>query len=93
MKTLSLIEASITFDTLIKSLKYSIEEIEKKSPHRTDLIESMSYHLKHLHEAFGTFRTLQDENKILMSELFDLKRKLMEMEHKLSIQTKVNDGI
>ena len=93
MKTLSLIEASITFDSLIKSLKFSIEEIEKKSPHRTDLIDSMSYHLKHLHEAFGTFRILQDENKILISELFDYKRKLMEMQYNIQLQNNVNNGI
>lgn len=93
MKTLSLIEASITFDALIKSLRISIEEIEKKSPHRVDLIDSMSYHLKHLQEAYGTFRTIEHENKVLITQIFDYKRKIMELEHQIQLQTKINNGI
>lgn len=93
MKNIAIIEASITFESVLQSLKISIDDIKKNNAHRTDLIESMQKHYDYLQDARKTFNIVCDENRQYQAIIFDLQRQIMDLSYKLKQASKVNDNL
>lgn len=93
MKDIAIMEASITLNSLSTSLRVSIEEIERKNPHRKDLIDSMQKHWEFLQDARTTFKILIDENRQYQTVIFDQQKQIMELSFKLKQASKANDNL
>jgi hypothetical protein len=93
LKQIAIIEASITFETLTQSLRFSINDIKNNNGHRTDLIDSMQKHFDFLQDAITTFKIIVDENKQYQTLLFAEHKKVMELTREVEQLKKINDNL
>jgi len=76
---IEIISAKVGLENVYLKTELSLEEIKKKHPERTDLIESMEKALKDLAEAKYMLHRLDLKNMSLSSELYRNNRMLLEM--------------
>lgn len=65
------------------ALAISLDDIQKKYPKRTDLIESMSKHLEGIREAMIAFKSLESDNRTLNRLNFNYHKQNMELKYEI----------
>ena len=90
LETLDMVIAYANVNLTIAKMDNSISEINKKSPHRKDLIDSMQKTIDDLHEALDTFRQMEINMIAANRRNLDLELICMKQQIELNQLTKQN---
>jgi hypothetical protein len=83
MDELNLISASVKLNNVFLKLKLSLEEIQQKHEHRTDLINSMERTIIDLMEVKATYSTLEKEFRSAVSSQYRLEHQNMDLKFRI----------
>jgi hypothetical protein len=83
MDELNLISASVKLNNIFLKLKLSLEEIQQKHGHRTDLINSMERTIIDLMEVKATYSTLEKEFRSAVSSQYRLEHQNMDLKFRI----------
>ena len=79
MSDIHFIQSKLNLYQVYLKIKFSIEDLQKKTPHKKELIKSMKKSALDLYEAYNHFDRLDRRNISLRSQNFNYERLLLEL--------------
>lgn len=85
--------AQSNLNLALYSMRLSLDEIKKKHPGRTDLIQSMERHINGLQESLSVFRELEKDNRMLRRMNMNYHVENMELKYQNDQLKKTNENL
>ena len=79
MSDIYFIKSKVNLYEVYLKIKFSVEDLEKKTPHKKELIKSMKKSALYLYDAYNHFDRLDRRNMSLSSQNFNYELLLLEL--------------